>query len=81
MMRPSSLVQAADWVEYAPAIGGQPVFFPAEVSLSWWQLHGLDIGAVMVATLMGLLAAAQWCLCSRQRRSQKSHPGPHVKSA
>ena len=60
--------QAAEWVEYALATGGEPFLWPAEAALSYAQLALLDVMAVAallcVAALGATVGLARLCLGS-----------------
>lgn len=83
-------MQAADWVEYALATGPQPFLWPLEVGMPWWQLHFIDVAALVAAALAAVCAAAWCCLHAcwagpnmRSRASRGASPpsAQHVKSA
>ena len=64
--------EAADWMDYALAAGGQPFLYPAETGMTWVQLHSIDVLAAGAAlcTALSLLVAVSVHRCLRSKMEQ-----------
>ena len=79
----SPLERAVFWTEYVVRHGGAPHLRSAATRLAWYQLHLLDVAAVLLVTLLLLVlllrAALRIALRACCGDTKKDKPKPNLK--